>query len=199
MGSQHSERALARLNQIADLGYTAFSTFSGDTTSVLASTYKPAWTREDIQKLRDSRDPLIVWFDGNLDISTAEAALATKTSLSDLPLETTTLASDLVGGARIGLVMSHSSGSLDPEQVNEARAAAHILHVELSNVPESGITAKELVYLEQVSAGATDDEIADDLQLSLRAVKERKRKAIDDLNAQNIGHAVGIAKRTGLI
>lgn len=199
MGSQHTERALARLSNIADLGYCAFSTFRGAPAQILSTTFQPAWTQQMVEDWRSADDPLISWFEDNLEVAAAEEALAGKSTVVDLPSGSTTLTSDLIAGARIGLVLSHSSDALGTDQVNEARAAALVLREELGSDTETGITTKEAIYLKHVSAGATDDEIAEDLNLSLRAVKERKRKAIDDLNALNIGHAVGIAKRTGVI
>jgi len=157
--------AIAKLGQIADLGYSVLADATDGSLVVLSSNHNANWMSSDFQKWMDDGDTLMSWLRSNLGsklVSTIETGALAEACLK---FGATTIVADL----------HHQDDT------------------------KSGITAKELIYLEQVSAGATDDEIAAELQLSLRAVKERKRKAIDDLHANNIGHAVGIAKRTKLI
>jgi len=191
--------ALARLDHIADHGFCVISTAANEGLRLLATNHPANWTAKDFTSWSDTGDPVMTWFGENLgatQISDLEAG-----PLADICSKTgpATLISDLFSGARLGMILSHSKEALDEADVKEARAAALTLRMDDHETPDFEISAKELIYLEQVSKGATDDDIATDLQLSLRAVKERKRKAIDDLCAHNIGHAVGIAKRAKLI
>jgi len=191
--------AIAKLGQIADLGYSVLADATDGSLVVLSSNHSANWMSSDFQKWMDDGDTLMSWLRSNLGsklVSTIETGALAEACLK---FGATTIVADLYAGSRLGLILSHSKNELDEAEIKEARAAGLTIQMHHQDDTKSGITAKELIYLEQVSAGATDDEIAAELQLSLRAVKERKRKAIDDLHANNIGHAVGIAKRTKLI
>ena len=191
--------ALARLGHIADLGYSITSDAFSDQIQVLASTHSPNWTVKDIKTWLASRDPAMIWLKQNLEAVSTTAIETGPLAKACPDMGATTILSDLFSGARLSLILSHSKEALGEADIKEARAAALSLFAHRGGGAAYGITAKELIYLERVSTGATDDEIAVELQLSLRAVKERKRKAIDDLRAENIGHAIGIAKRAKLI
>ena len=199
MTNSPKDHALAKLSQIADHGYTVLTSGSDGGTRVLASNHSSNWTNATFATWSEAKDSAMLWMQETVGtISTAELDSSPFTQ-AVAEHGTTTLVSDLFAGSRLGLVLSHSKEALEEADIKEARAAALMIQLADQDDGEHGITAKELIYLEQVSTGASDDEIAADLQLSLRAVKERKRKAIDDLHAQNIGHAVGIAKRAKLI
>lgn len=199
MNNSPQGHAIARLGWLADLGYLIFSSSSDGNLKQLASSFHQYGTDKSGPSLVATDDPAIAWLAENLGATKSD-------NISESPLISsfdisgnTTLVSDLYAGSRICMLLSHNKDELTADEIKEARAASLILHIENTEEPEFAITAKELVYLQQISAGATDEDVASELQLSLRAVKERKRKAIEDLGAKNIGHAIGIAKRNNLI
>ena len=193
------EHAKARLTRLSDLGFSVVSISQNSKPQVLASTHSPTWTDQSVSDLLSQEDPLANWLATSVG-KTQSNEIENSAALNAVTQSgSTTMLSELYLGVRLCSVLSHSKTLLEEFEVKDARAAALILYDANATSPEFAITAKELVYLQQVAAGATDDEIAQDLQLSLRAVKERKRKAIEDLNASNISHAIGIAKRNDLI
>ncbi len=199
MNNTRCTDAITRLGLIADSGFAVISDTSNSGLQLLTSTYEPKWTNQSVIDWKSADDPLLTWLSTNIG-AIAAADLDTGDSVATgVDPAHTTLISEFYGGRRVGVILSHTSETLDETQVSEARAAALVIQSMQPEETEFGISAKELIYLKQVSSGATDDEIASDLQLSLRAVKERKRKAIDDLHAKNISHAIGIAKRATLI
>lgn len=193
------DSAQERLKRIADLGYSITSDKAETGLQVLVSTHSPPWTLEMVLEWQQANDATLAWISEHIGTISADEIEGWPGSATGLSQGHVTVVSDLCAGARIGIILSHSSETIEPAGLDQARAAALVIQSTQPSVGEFGVTAKELIYLKQVSAGATDDEIADDLQLSLRAVKERKRKAIDDLRAKNISHAIGIAKTAGLI
>lgn len=191
--------ARTRLGSIADLGFSIVSHTAGDGLSLIISTHTPEWSVLDLRNWQEKDDALFDWMKQNLGVVDGSEIGSGAAIEACLKQGKTTIISEFYSGSRLGMVLTHSANQLDDITIKEAKAAAFILKLSASPGTAPGITTKEEIYLKQVSTGATDDEIATDLQLSLRAVKERKRKAIDDLQAENIGHAVGIAKRSGLI
>ncbi|MXU66776.1 helix-turn-helix transcriptional regulator [Oceanomicrobium pacificus] len=61
------------------------------------------------------------------------------------------------------------------------------------------LSPKEISYLQKAAEGLNDTEIAEALDLSLRAVRERKKKAIQDSRFSTIFHTIAHARRAGLI
>gem|GEM_PF-3422329 len=181
------------------IGFSILADTTLSDLQVLVSTHSPEWSHKSVLEWKEAKDPLLEWIAANIGSTPAADVEGGDILLSGVDRSNSTLISDFYLGTRVGVILSHSSEALDEKLLSEARAAALVIQSLQPDETEFGISAKELIYLKQVSAGATDDEIASELQLSLRAVKERKRKAIDDLNAKNIAHAIGIAKRADLI
>ena len=196
--TQHT-LALKRLGHIADIGFSIVTETASAGVELLTSNHSPAWTVDQVREWNTADHGILHWMAENLGVIPVSEIGDNDPLATGLSDGHTTLISEFCDGARIGIVLTHKAETLEEAQLDEARASALALLMLQPNQNEFGISAKELIYLKQVSAGATDDEIAAELQLSLRAVKERKRKSIDDLGAKNIGHAVGIAKRADLI
>ncbi len=191
--------ALARLGQLAAAGFALFLIDANRNFSMLTSSENSIPSETQIAEFGKSDDPAATWMMDNLGSIAVSDIEDTKLNEMLPTGENCTLITDIYNGNRFALLLSHTSETLGENDIKEARAAALVLQMEADLDADLEISQKEIVYLKRASSGASDDEIAEDLQLSLRAVKERKRKAIDDLEAKNIGHAVGIAKRRGLI
>lgn len=199
MKSTNLQSAYDRLKHIGSNGYAVFADNGFDGIQVLSENFTPSWTDAHLAELSEQNDPVLSWIESSIGVTHLSAIEDSAAFGAEKAHRPGTLIALLNAGSRLGVVLLHEAESLSDQDVDEATAAALTL---LSGMPKPEtypITPKELVYLRQVCAGASDEDIANDLQLSLRAVKERKRKAIDDLNALNIGHAVGIAQRAGLI
>jgi len=187
-----------RLTDICDVGCAIISAPTSPEQAVVLINNLADWA--DVVHAQTSH-PSLNWMADSIGItrSTEEntAGLMDGTSIAS-PF---TLISTFEEGMKVGILAAHSNDELTDVEIRELTTAALILvRLELAaNSDEEAVTAKEIVYLQQVSGGALDDDIADDLGLSLRAIKERKRKAIEDMNAKNISHAVAKAKRHNLL
>ena len=61
------------------------------------------------------------------------------------------------------------------------------------------LAAAELLLLERLSHGVTDEMIGWEVRLPVQAVRENIREVVRTLGARNREHAVAIALKTGLI
>ena len=61
------------------------------------------------------------------------------------------------------------------------------------------LAAAELLLLERLSHGVTDEMIGWEVRLPVQAVRENIRAVVRTLGARNREHAVAIALKTGLI
>ena len=191
--------AREQLSFIADLGFCVFVGTNGTDASEVEKEGVDTWSTAQFSVLREQGDSVAMWFSevlGNVsldDLDPGNCAQALKS------LGSVTLISDIHAKIRIGVILNHSSEKLSEVELGEVRAAALILIKNEDRTPEVDLSGKVRTYLEQVSGGASDEEIAQKLNLSLRAIKERKRNVIEELGANSIGHAIGIAKRAKLI
>lgn len=98
-------------------------------------------------------------------------------------------------GTKIGAVCTRPQEFANPEEEREVVAAVLFGSRDI-NFTAPPLDAKEIAYLMKASEGQTDAEIAEGLNLSLRAVKERKKRTLTDLKAASIAHAIAIAVAT---
>lgn len=191
--------AREQLSIIADLGFCVLVGTNSTDPSEVAKEGVATWNSEHFDHLREQGDSVATWFSevlGNTpldDLDPGESAQKLKS------LGSVTLISEIHAKIRFGVILNHSSEKLSEVELGEVRAAALILIKNEDRTPEVDLSGKVRTYLEQVSGGASDEEIAQKLNLSLRAIKERKRNVIEELGAKSIGHAIGIAKRAKLI
>lgn len=186
-----------RLSEICDLGYAIVTSPQTEEQSDVFD--------NGFQTLTDTAaipvDKALSWLASDIGILHSSDGIF-KTKISSVPTACScTLIGTYEGGLKLGILASHSKLVLSDVELRELTASAQMMikHNQNGMVEENSITAKELVYLEQVANGVLDDDIADFLGLSVRAIKERKRKVIEDLGARNISHSVAIAKRSHLL
>lgn len=133
---------------------------------------------------------------------TAELAAAIELVSGVLPAsdaDPTTLLSLIHDGKKFGALCRNTTEPLSDDTLREM-VATTIFKAESLDTPDAPVLdPKETAYLKKVTEGLSDAEIAGDLGLSLRAVKERKKRTLVDLNATSIAHAISIATRAGLI
>ena len=103
------------------------------------------------------------------------------------------------GGSKIGALCRTDKQSLTDDAIREVISMVIMAAESFSGASSPALDPKETAYLKKVTEGLSDAEIADSLGLSLRAVKERKKRTLVDLNATSIAHAVAIATAAGLI
>lgn len=187
-----------RLTEICDAGCAIICAPASPDQAVILLENLKDWSDTALEQ---PSHPSLKWMAETIGIANSSDG-ATAELMADGSITTPfTLISTYEEGSKIGILAAHSSPELSAVEIRELTAAALVI-VRLDRVTapeEDPVTAKELVYLQQVSGGALDDDIADDLGLSLRAIKERKRKAIEDMHAKNIAHAVAKAKRHDLL
>ena len=102
-------------------------------------------------------------------------------------------------GHKVGAVCRMDDSALTEDVIREMIASAILAVEDLGGESGLALDPKETAYLKKVTEGLSDAEIADSLGLSLRAVKERKKRTLVDLNATSIAHAIAIATSAGLI
>ena len=96
-------------------------------------------------------------------------------------------------GGKVGAVCEHSAPPGSEDAIREIVAAILFQAQEFNRPEPTTLDPKEIAYLKKVAEGFSDAEIADELNLSLRAVKERKKRTLTDLGAASIAHAIAIA------
>jgi len=193
MDTEIETSAKHRLSQIADKGYALVLGLGAAGPRNGLTTYPEEWTAQYVREGMMNNDPVLAWMAQNSGHTTwSEVTRA-------YGLEHGTIISLFYAGEKISISLCHSKPELEPGEIREAGAALVTLaHLSPPNA-RAEPAAKELIYLRMVSEGLTDQDIADELNLSLRAVRERKKKAVAELEANNIVHAVAKAKDAGFV
>jgi len=206
MNETEVERAAkARLSQIADKGYALVLGLGTSGPRNALTTYPTEWTEIYMREGMMNNDPVLGWVAQNAghslwkDMPRSAQGAADMERARQFGLEHGTGISLLYAGEKISVSLCHAKPELTPVEIREAGAAllalAHMSPPDTQTAP----AAKELIYLRKVSEGLSDQEIADELNLSLRAVRERKKKAVTEMAANNISHAVAKAKDAGFV
>jgi len=128
-------------------------------------------------------------------------ATLSKESARDLglPSSAATLASLFHASQRLAGVFCHEATELSETDHRTLMACMIEVADTTPSSRDASIELRDLAYLRKAAAGFSDDEIAAELNLSMRSVKERKKRCIVDLGARNINHAMLIAKRQNLL
>lgn len=188
-----------RLSEICDDGFIVFANLSADTPEVIAVDSSTQWVTDFLGAKPGVYAEIITWMQSATGILDREGFEELSNGGSQVLPQHFSLVSALESGQKIGVLAGHKDQYLSDIELREITAAAQMLVSSDAGTASPDVTAKEEVYLQRVANGASDDDIAEELGLSLRAIKERKRKAIEDMNAKNISHAVAKAKRENLI
>ncbi len=94
-------------------------------------------------------------------------------------------------GAYAEATFSRNGNEMHSRDVIEARAALLTLQHFRDTAPNSfNPSEKERAYLAFVAEGLSDQQIADELNLSLRAVRERKKKLLTNTGSRTVAHAL---------
>lgn len=197
--------AKARLSEIADIGFALVLGLGTSGPRNAITTYPEAWTEIYMREGMMFNDPVLNWVAHNSGHIEWKNMPVTPEGARDMEkarefgLINGTGISLFFSGEKISVSLCHSRPSLTSTEIREATAAliaiAHMSPPDSTKAP----AAKELIYLQKASEGLSDQEIADELSLSLRAVRERKKKAVSEMNANNILHAVAKAKDAGFV
>ncbi len=197
--------AKARLSALADKGFALVLGLGAAGPRNGLTTYPEDWTSLYIKEEMMNNDPVLAWMAQNSghttwqEVTKTPEAAAEMAKAAQFGLENGTIISLFYAGEKISVSLCHTKSELSPSEIREAGAAlvtlAHMSPPDARAAP----AAKELIYLRKVSEGLSDQEIADDLNLSLRAVRERKKKAVAEMEANNILHAVAKAKDAGFV
>ena len=165
---------LPELNQWADVGIAVFVGTDSEAPTLLLKTQQndPEFDASLFQKLREL-----------VGVSEPEQADGSQI----------TLISVFHRGHKVGAVCQHTLAAESDEAIRDVIAAI-LANANQVDPPEAAtLDPKEIAYLKKVQEGLSDAEIAEDLSLSLRAVKERKKRTLVDLGAVSIAHAIAIA------
>lgn len=201
MQNDLTQKARDCLSDYGDQGFAVVAETILGEIYVVESNFDPAFDEQVIKDAVEAGDPVLGWISRSLGIAPMVSIATAEDSglVARISANTCTVISTIVEGAHLGIIVAHTATAIEEFEAAELISSAIALHSQKQIPRNEDITDKETVYLERATTGATDDEIAEELHLSLRAVKERKRKAIEDLGAKNIAHAITIAKKTSLI
>ncbi len=197
--------AKQRLAAIGDRGYgLALGIASGAPRGGM-TTYPPEWLAEYFSKGLTDKDPILKWAalsHGAInwrDIPRDAVGQAMMDLAKSHGIENGTTVALVHNGEKVVLSLCHSKPELSDEEIREASAA--MLVVAHMSPPTTKIAPhqKELVYLRKLAEGLNDQEVGDTLGITLRAVRERKKKVITEMGAANITHAVALAKDAGFV
>ena len=190
----------ARLGALAEGGYVALAIPQSAAPKILIAELPAELSEQALLEAAASSSGVFSWAVETLGVTTLHALRNADIdpAIVGLP-ENGTVASQLHNGVRMAILMFHQAELLSPSELQEATAAilAQLPTIEVSQIEP--LSPRELAYLRKAAAGDSDEEIAEDLNLSMRSVKERKKRSITDLGAVNITHAIILAKRSGQI
>jgi DNA-binding CsgD family transcriptional regulator len=201
-----SELALDRVGKIADKGFRILLGLSrSHPHRYEANTLEKSWRDAYCAANLKDTDPSLNWSYGNTgeirlsDIPKDEKSEDFYKIAKDNGLMNVTVIAFDHRGERVYVLAGHDVETLDDIALTEIKAALVVLAV--LNPPErlSPPPLKELTYLRKASSGQSDQDIAEDLGITLRAVRERKKKVTEGLGANNIVQAIAIAKDAGIV
>lgn len=205
LDTEIEKAAKSRLSAIADKGFALVLGLGAAGPRNGLTTYPEEWTARYVQEGMMNNDPVLAWMAQNAghttwrEVTNSPEAEREMAKAREYGLEHGTIISLFYAGEKISVSLCHSKAELSPSEIREAGAALVTL-AHMSPPDERALpAAKELIYLRKVSEGMSDQEIADELSLSLRAVRERKKKAVAEMDANNILHAVAKAKDAGFV
>lgn len=205
LSTEFEKAAKERLSAIADKGFAMVLGLGAAGPRNAMTTYPVEWTSKYVQEGMMENDPVLAWMAQNsghtrwADVGNTPEEIAQMKKANEFGLEYGTIISLFYAGEKISVSLCHTKPELTETEIREAGAALVVLaHLAPPDAMASP-AAKELIYLRRVSEGLSDQEIADELNLSLRAVRERKKKAVSEMEANNIIHAVAKAKDAGFV
>lgn len=179
------------LATVADCGYLVFKMV--DKTLLLTASSGFSQIEAASQEI-DEKDSLAVWAQAALGVS--DLRKIGKSSEFVAGLAASGHAIGLAGfsnGQKVITLMFRLDNDLTQELTAEAFAASFALAGAPTGASKIEPTPKVAAYLSKVIEGSDDQEISQELDLSLRAVKERKKKTIDEFSAKTLTHAVALS------
>lgn len=191
----------ARLSALADIGYLIVPNIRAEQPEILTDGGLRDLSSEALLAARDAEDCIIQWLDSSVGVELLSTIRVNSGDTTDPDFlsahENGTAFSMLHDGAKVVMILLHTAKDLSEQ---DTRAAKSLLFLMVNEQPAAEIPTlgpRELAYLKKVSEGATDEEIAEEFNLSMRSVKERKKRTITDLGATNISLAIYLAKKSG--
>jgi DNA-binding CsgD family transcriptional regulator len=197
--------ARQRLLELGDKGYGLAIGSAGGVPRSAFTTYPPEWLNTYFSNNLTDKDPILQWAALNhgainwRDIPRDADGQKMMDLARDHGIENGTTIALVHNGEKIVMSLCHSKPELDSQEIQEAGSAALVIAHMLPPPKKDAPHQKELVYLRKLAEGLNDQEIGDELGLTLRAVRERKKKAVTEMGAQNITHAVALAKDSGFV
>lgn len=204
-GQETSEQtALAYLQRIAPRGYLLLA--DPERTAPLLIAAHGAFAQigtADLQAAAENaphdtpRDPVLAYGAAHLvphalaDLAQGSALCGGSPSGTVLPM--------LDGQGRLLLCLLHEEGGLPEEVLAQAHAAALLIAGTRPARTVAPLGARELAYLRRVLAGETDPQIAEALNLTIRSIKERKRRIIAAADARTFPEALLRMQQAGLL
>ena len=191
----------ARLCALADIGYLIVPNIRAEQPKILTEGGLQDLSPETLLAARDAEDCIIQWLDTSVGVELLSTIRVNSGDTTDPDFlsahENGTVFSMLHDGAKVVMILVHAATELSEQDI---RAAKSLLFLLINDQPTAVIPTlgpRELAYLKKVSEGATDEEVAEEFNLSMRSVKERKKRTITDLGATNISLAINLAKKSG--
>jgi hypothetical protein len=192
----NSESAYATLRDIADNGYVLIEKLNTPSPRVF-SVFSLEDPDLDPSKLRlDPTDPIVTKLSDvigsiSLNANVSDSAFAQQLNFSGNAIGVT----GMILGNKIGIVVFRNDQSIPDTAIAETVAA--MIDIASSSITKAPIQASTKIsaYISKVIDGFDDQQIADDLSLSLRAVKERKKKAMEEFGATTLSQAVVMSMR----
>ncbi len=191
MDKTHYDAARTALISIADAGHVVFAFSDEGTALVVDSSFENA---PQLAKEISQKDPLGKWMFSAIGTSDLSEIGKTSQFLQNLGLSGHPFGlAGLLNRTKVAAVVVRSGTNLKEETASEAFAAAYVLADNKPTPRPIEPSPKVAAYLSKIIEGRDDQQIADDLDLSLRAIKERKKKTIEEFEANTLTEAVAIS------
>ena len=196
MKTNESANAFECLNAIADLGFVVVSGIGTSRARISATSLDSLSGQSRMRLVIDQYDPFFEWVTDHMGARDFSDVANRSDFISGLRTGgTVTGLCGLAYGQRHASVLFRSANSFHPDLVAEAFAAMFEVAAKAPADQLPSPTPKVAAYLSKIIDGHDDHEIAHELDLSLRAIKERKKKTIEEFDAVTLPHAVALSFR----
>lgn len=205
MTDSYLNEVTKRLLDIADVAYTAGCGLNTSNPWGAVTTYPPAWLQIYVKEGYQSIDPVLMFMSKGRgainwrDLQGDDKSLAVMDRAKEFNLNNGTVYSNPAQGSKCSVSLCHLKETLDDDEIavlKEYTIVYGAMKRRIGTAPRDELCLK---YLDLQANGATQSEVQQVLNVSVRSVAELKKDAILSMEAKSLPHAISIAMDANLI
>ncbi len=205
MTDSYLNEVTRRLSDIADVAYTAGCGLNTSNPWGAVTTYPPAWLQIYVKEGYQSIDPVLMFMSKGRgainwrDLQGDEKSLAVMERAKEFGLNYGTVYSNPAQGLKCSVSLCHNKAVLDEDDIDVLKEYTVVYGAMKRRVGTAPRDELCLRYLDLQAHGATQSEVQQVLNVSVRSIAEIKKDAIISMDAQSLPHAISIAMDANLI